>query len=267
MPEDFDTFEDRDAWIENFGEQAQSMWYSHRLEVLTREEQWEEAWMALQKIPDDMPTSADFLHAYLSLFMQAKQWEISGNICHRLLLLNNTEPADWFTLAMTEALLGNLKGSSFAIDGCLAADPTWRARIYHEPIFFEVTKCAYRQQISLWPHIEKAIEAARFHIDDLHTAILFVNSPGATIPSDQSRPLFPFVLLMTGGGLAQYGYAIASEPNRYPELGGGSHFLCVWSGDSHTNHGDSNDWADEQKFVHAALAIAQSDFSHQGKCL
>src|SRR4051812_17475681 len=175
MPEDFDSFEDRKAWIEDFGDQAEAMWYSHRLDVLTKESKWDEAWMALQKLPDDMPSSADFLQVYLGVFMAAKQWETAGKISRRLLVLRGTEPGNWFVLATIEALLRNLPSTSEAIDRCLAVDPSWRTRAYQEPLFFEVSKCLHRQQISLWPHIEKAIEAARFHLDAQHTAILFVN--------------------------------------------------------------------------------------------
>jgi len=51
---------------------------------------------------------------------------------------------------------------------------------------------------------------------------------------------------------------VASEVNAMAaELGGGSHFLGVFPGDSHENHGSSDDWANRDLFVKSALAIAE----------
>ena len=42
-------------------------------------------------------------------------------------------------------------------------------------------------------------------------------------------------------------------------IGGGSHFLCVFSGEIHSNMGASDDWADLDKFTSKALSLAASE--------
>jgi len=42
-------------------------------------------------------------------------------------------------------------------------------------------------------------------------------------------------------------------------IGGGSHFLCVFSGEIHSNMGASDDWADLDKFTSKALALAAAE--------
>jgi hypothetical protein len=42
-------------------------------------------------------------------------------------------------------------------------------------------------------------------------------------------------------------------------IGGGSHFLCVFSGEIHSNMGASDDWADLEKFTSKALSLAASE--------
>jgi hypothetical protein len=52
-------------------------------------------------------------------------------------------------------------------------------------------------------------------------------------------------------------YIVASEVNTMRDgLGGGSHFLGVFPGDGHLNLGDSDDWADADKFLHRAIGLA-----------
>ena len=52
-------------------------------------------------------------------------------------------------------------------------------------------------------------------------------------------------------------YIVASEANAMRDaLGGGSHYLGVFDGNGHANLGDSDDWADPEKFAARALAIA-----------
>lgn len=41
----------------------------------------------------------------------------------------------------------------------------------------------------------------------------------------------------------------------FPLEEGGSHFLCIFDTGAHYNYGDSNDWADANKFEAAALEI------------
>ena len=42
-------------------------------------------------------------------------------------------------------------------------------------------------------------------------------------------------------------------------IGGGSHFLCVFSGEIHSNMGASDDWADLDKFTSKALSLAAAE--------
>jgi hypothetical protein len=42
-------------------------------------------------------------------------------------------------------------------------------------------------------------------------------------------------------------------------IGGGSHFLCVFSGEIHSNMGASDDWADLNKFTSKALSLAAAE--------
>ncbi len=50
---------------------------------------------------------------------------------------------------------------------------------------------------------------------------------------------------------------IASEVNaNAEETGGGSHYLGLFPGDGHENHGSSDNWADIEKFEKAAIQLA-----------
>ena len=55
---------------------------------------------------------------------------------------------------------------------------------------------------------------------------------------------------------------VASEVNSMAKaFGGGSHFLGVFPGDGHSNMGDSNDWADQDKFFARASEIVRNHFA------
>jgi hypothetical protein len=57
-------------------------------------------------------------------------------------------------------------------------------------------------------------------------------------------------------------FFVASEINAEKEaFGGGSHFLGVFPGDGHENLGDSDEWADRERFAARAFAIAQERLS------
>ena len=59
-------------------------------------------------------------------------------------------------------------------------------------------------------------------------------------------------------------FFVTSEVNATAkQLGGGSHFLCVFDGDRHLNYGSSDDWADEAKFCAEALRIVRKRFGSQ----
>jgi len=55
-------------------------------------------------------------------------------------------------------------------------------------------------------------------------------------------------------------YFVSSEVNSMAELGGGSHFLCVFNGDTHANCGSSDDWADAEKFFSRAMNMVEEKF-------
>jgi hypothetical protein len=50
-------------------------------------------------------------------------------------------------------------------------------------------------------------------------------------------------------------FFVASEVNALAGPGGGSHFLGSFVEKGHVNHGTSNDWADEEKFLAKALSM------------
>jgi hypothetical protein len=55
-------------------------------------------------------------------------------------------------------------------------------------------------------------------------------------------------------------YFVSSEVNSMAELGGGSHFLCVFNGDTHANCGSSDDWGDAEKFFARAMSMVEEKF-------
>lgn len=72
---------------------------------------------------------------------------------------------------------------------------------------------------------------------------------------------YRFALMVYADGEGEACYCVASEVNGMArELGGGSHFLGVFEEDSHVNYGSSDQWADEEKFLHRALELAAGKF-------
>lgn len=86
--------------------------------------------------------------------------------------------------------------------------------------------------------------------------------------------LGPYTAILYGdieaSGMVRYKYILAilndGEPRLFvssevnimaDELGGGSHFLCVFKGDSHLNFGSSDDWADLETFKPKAIEMAR----------
>lgn len=56
-------------------------------------------------------------------------------------------------------------------------------------------------------------------------------------------------------------FFVAAEVNSMAAtFGGGSHFLGVFDGEGHSNLGDSNDWADPEKFAAEGLRLARAKF-------
>lgn len=69
-----------------------------------------------------------------------------------------------------------------------------------------------------------------------------------------------YVIAMFGEG-GQALFFVTSEVNTAAKrFGGGSHFLCVFDGERHSNLGGSDEWADAEKFTMEALKIIKKKF-------
>ncbi len=69
-----------------------------------------------------------------------------------------------------------------------------------------------------------------------------------------------YVLAVFKGQAAEPCLVVTSEVNADCwNIGGGSHFLCVFSGEIHSNMGASDDWADLDKFKSKALSLAAAE--------
>jgi hypothetical protein len=93
-------------------------------------------------------------------------------------------------------------------------------------------------------------------------------------------PLGPYIGVLLGDvesvGMIEYGhvldvfdprtgrrvFAVAAERNQLAgmKLGGGSHFICGYDGESHLNHGDSDDYADRDRFLAKARELVFDHF-------
>jgi len=57
-------------------------------------------------------------------------------------------------------------------------------------------------------------------------------------------------------------YFVSSEVNEMAaELGGGSHFLCSFEGDRHSNYGCDDKWADLATFKEKAVEMAKDQLN------
>lgn len=102
------------------------------------------------------------------------------------------------------------------------------------------------------PPIESAESKQRYQIGR-HTAILL----GDIVPA--GRIEYRYIMAVFDADTQEPFFFVASEGNRMVKrFGGGSHFLCTWEDEGHFNHGDSDDWADESKFVTEALRLAKA---------
>ena len=69
-----------------------------------------------------------------------------------------------------------------------------------------------------------------------------------------------YVLAVFKGQAAEPCLVVTSEVNADSwNIGGGSHFLCMFSGEIHSNMGASDDWADLEKFTSKALSLAAAE--------
>lgn len=104
------------------------------------------------------------------------------------------------------------------------------------------------------PVIKSARPRRQFSIGD-HTAVLF----GDIVPVGSIEYLYILAVFEREG--SQPCCFVTSEINSMAgELGGGSHFLCVFENERHSNLGASDVWADEEKFTAEAVRIVQRMF-------
>jgi len=88
-----------------------------------------------------------------------------------------------------------------------------------------------------------------------YTAVLFAD----IVPAGSVE--YHLIMAVFEGESQQPCYFVASEVNSLArQLGGGSHFLGLFDGESHSNCGSSDRWADEVKFTAEALRIIKEKF-------
>jgi hypothetical protein len=92
-------------------------------------------------------------------------------------------------------------------------------------------------------------------LGEKHSALLFDNIQSA------GSVQYAFLLTVFDHGTQEPVYFVASEVNEMAAiLGGGSHFLGIFSGSGHANLGASDEWGDPQKFFPEALRLATEQF-------
>jgi len=100
------------------------------------------------------------------------------------------------------------------------------------------------------PRVVSAEPVARYEVAGRKAVLL-----GNIVSAGMVQYLYILVVYEQDGEPCLF---VASEVNQDREaFGGGSHFLGVFPGDGHLNLGDSDEWADRERFVERALAIAR----------
>ena len=100
------------------------------------------------------------------------------------------------------------------------------------------------------PRIASAEPQARYEVAGREAVLL-----GNIVSAGMVQYLYLLVVYESDGQPCLFD---ASELNADREaFGGGSHFLGVFTGDGHLNMGDSDEWANQERFVERALAIAR----------
>lgn len=100
------------------------------------------------------------------------------------------------------------------------------------------------------PQIASANAVARYRVCGRAAVLL-----GNIVSAGMVQYLYILVVYERDGDPCLF---VASEVNSEREaLGGGSHFLGVFPGEEHLNLGDSDEWADQERFIARALEIAQ----------
>ena len=102
----------------------------------------------------------------------------------------------------------------------------------------------------MYPSIESAEVLCRYRLGP-YGASLFgdIESSGSVH--------YLYVLALIEVAQEEVSLYVTSEVNELAqELGGGSHFLCVFNNEGHHNLGNSDDWADLERFATKALSLA-----------
>jgi hypothetical protein len=104
------------------------------------------------------------------------------------------------------------------------------------------------------PHIVSATPKKKFTFGT-RTAVLFCN----IISAGQIK--YHLIMAVFEEDSDTPCYAVASEENAFAKVfGGGSHIIGLFPGEVHVNLGDSDDWADEDKFSAEALKLIANKF-------
>jgi anti-anti-sigma factor len=103
--------------------------------------------------------------------------------------------------------------------------------------------------MTYWPKVTKFRELGKFPLKG-YSAVLFDEIVA------EGGVEYRFLLTVFEPDAPQPRLIVSSEVNRLANLGGGSHFLCVFPGEGHENLGASDDWGNREKFTKAALAAA-----------
>jgi hypothetical protein len=105
------------------------------------------------------------------------------------------------------------------------------------------------------PRVESMNRVAAAPLGDKHTIILFDQIKSA------GNVQYAFLVAVYNKASQLPVYFIASEVNSTaPTFGGGSHYLGVFDGNGHANHGASDDWGDPRKFFPEAIRMAAQAF-------
>ena len=101
------------------------------------------------------------------------------------------------------------------------------------------------------PMIESATLRERVPLGEEHLALLYdeVVSAGSV--------QYHFVVVVFEHDAEAPCLFVTSEVNAMAsELGGGSHFLCVFEDETHFNLGDDDAWSDQERFFPESLRVA-----------
>jgi hypothetical protein len=105
------------------------------------------------------------------------------------------------------------------------------------------------------PRVESMNRVTGAPLGEAHTVVLFDNIKSA------GALQYAFLVGVFDNATKSPVYFVSSEVNTTAAtFGGGSHFLCIFDGEGHSNLGSSDDWGDAKKFFPKALKIAEAQF-------